>query len=369
MSRVKHGVTVKCANSKCRTEFRYYKHKCFFDEHEYQNIPASIIMHPLDKHATEALRKVPGFDYALKKMMTFGYEKYLRVMAMADDVKVTPNTCGYIYDMVSQASKCLGIPVPDVFINQNPIPNAWTFGSEYPIITIRSGLIELLDDDELYAVIAHEVTHIKCEHVLYHMLANFIINLSEVLGAIANIIVPLRIAILEWARKSELSADRGALVVTNNKKAVIKMLMKIAGGSGQVADLINEKEFVAQAKQFEKMTSGFSLNKVYRIASNVLRDHPFPVLRASEINKWADGDEYRSIYEKKFSINENDYDDSSEKCPHCGAKVDNTSVYCRACGQTVVRFDAHSFVGAANSSSSVTNVAKGILGRFFHGGG
>ena len=104
---------------------------------------------------------------------------------------------------------------------------ASTFGIEYPMILIQSGLIDLLTDDELYAVIAHEITHIKCHHVLYHMLADFLVNASSLLGLVGGFIIPLNLALLEWSRKAELSADRGALIVTNNKDASIKLLMKL----------------------------------------------------------------------------------------------------------------------------------------------
>jgi len=255
ISKYKKNSQIKCPQPKCNSKF-LYKINCIFDSHQYSDISPDAFTHPLDRKAISALRKIPGFDFALKKMMAYGYEKILRVNSMADDVKVTPKTCGYIYEMVEHAAKCIGISQPDVFINQDPYPNAFTFGIEYPIISIQSGLIELLSEDELFAVIAHEVTHIKCHHVLYKMLANFLVDASSLLGLAGGLIIPLNIALLEWSRKAELSADRGALIVTNNKDASIKLLMKLAGGSAQLSEMIDEAEFVSQAEQFEKMTKG-----------------------------------------------------------------------------------------------------------------
>ena len=333
ISKFQNNTTLKCPQKECGSKF-LYKKNCIFDSQNYPDISPDAIMHQLDKQAISALRKIPGFDFALRKMMEYGYEKIIRINAMADDVKISPKTCSYIHDMVLQASKCLGVSVPDVYINQNPIPNASTMGIEYPIITIQSGLIELLTEDELYAVISHEMTHIKCHHVLYHMLADFLINASSALGLVGSFIIPLNLALLEWSRKAELSADRGALIITNNKDATIKLLMKLAGGSAQLATMIDENEFVTQAEQFEKMTEGIGLNKVYKIASNITRSHPFPVLRAYEINKWANGEEYKAIFSRDYKRRTvEDKKNEITKCPHCGEKLELNTSICKSCGQ------------------------------------
>ena len=188
----------------------------------------------------------------------------------------------------------------------------------------------------MYTVIAHEMTHIKCHHVLYHMLADFLVNASSFISLVGGFIIPLNLALLEWSRKAELSADRGALIVTNNKDASVKLQMKLAGGSAQLSEMIDEAEFVSQAEQFEKITKGIGLNKFYRIASNITGTHPFPVLRAYEINKWADSEEYKSIYNGdnvKRAEETSTETHEIKKCPHCGEKINTALMYCDNCGQ------------------------------------
>jgi Zn-dependent protease with chaperone function len=369
ISKFKNNTKIKCKQPGCDYIF-VYRINCKFDSHSYKDISPDAFTHPLDRNAIAALRKIPGFDFALRKMMEYGYEKVLRVNAMADDVKVSSKTCNYVHEMAVQASNCLGVSTPDVFINQNPHPNASTFGVEYPLITIQSGLIELLTEDELYAVIAHEMSHIKCHHVLYHMLADFLVNASSVLGLAGGFIIPLNLALLEWSRKAELSADRGALVVTNNKKAYIKLLMKLAGGSEYIAEMIDENEFVEQAEQFEKITKKIGLNKFYRIASNITRTHPFPVLRANEINNWADGDEYKAIYNgeylKRSQTSTNNKD--SNNCPHCGNNIEDNNEYCEACGQNQKRlanqYDRSGYQSLVGSIKSGVNGVINICSSF-----
>ncbi len=178
-SKYKKGTRLKCPE--CGTAITVSL-KLVFGKHSYRDIHPDAFTHPLDRKAIAALRMVPGLDFAIRKMMENSFEKITRVDAMAKHVKVTPRTCGYIHDMAEQAANNLGIAVPDVYISQDPVPNAWTIGTEFPLISIQSGLIELTNEDELYAVIAHEMGHIKCHHVLYHMLGSFLRDAASVLG-------------------------------------------------------------------------------------------------------------------------------------------------------------------------------------------
>ncbi len=149
----------------------------------------------------------------------------------------------------------------------------------------------------------------------------------------------MNLALLEWSRKSELSADRAALLVTGNKDSIIKLLMKLAGGSWHISEMIDQHEFVMQAKQFEELTKGLSLNKFYRMAGNVFQDHPYAVLRAHEIHEWASSEEYARIFGGNYTKKpENGSDIPGEKkCPQCGAILDDKAIYCETCGQAAER--------------------------------
>ncbi len=365
-SKYKKGVRLKCPE--CGTAI-FVSLKLVFGKHSYRHIHPDAFTHPLDRMAIAALRKVPGLDLAIRKMMEYSYEKICRVEAMAKHVKVTPKTCGYIHDMAEQAANNLGIAVPDVYISQDPVPNAWTIGTEFPLISIQSGLIELTNEDELYAVIAHEMGHIKCHHVLYHMLASFLRNVASVFGAAGYVIAPLNLALLEWYRKSELSADRAALLVTRNEDAVIKLLMKLAGGSWHISEMIDHHEFVMQARQFEELTKGLSLNKFYRMAGNVLQDHPYAVLRAHEIHEWASSKEYDSVrsgnYVKKSERGPEI--PTERKCPQCGAILDEKATYCETCGQAAERLlDQYKGEGLEDLKAMANqgfNYLKGLFDR------
>ena len=78
-------------------------------------------------------------------------------------------------------------------MQQNPVVNAFTGGVERPIIVLYSQLIERLNDEEVLAVVAHEVGHIHAEHVLYMTAA----RLLEFLAKSAVLASPLTFIVKE----------------------------------------------------------------------------------------------------------------------------------------------------------------------------
>lgn len=153
------------------------------------------------------------------------------------------------------------------------------------------------------------------------------------------IFTPLILALFEWARKAELSADRAALLVTDNREANIRLLMKLAGGSRYVSSMIEEDEFVNQARQFEELTKGDGLNRFYRFAANLRRTHPFAVLRAYELNTWAQSQDYETIragdYQRRIRRVIPDAEGHDRSCPQCHRPLLADMPYCEKCGHPV----------------------------------
>ncbi len=287
----------KCG--RCRLPLSNAPHKKFADlsKHEY--------VHPADSKALAALRAIPGIDTALKKLLQVTGESAIRVMFMASAVKVTPNQCPDLHAKLQIACTTLGVDMPDFFIQQNPIVNAFTGGVEKPIIVMHSGLLERLTDEEVLAVIAHEVGHIHAEHVLYLTAARLIEALANV--SLARIIPGAEIikflisagissALLAWARRAELSCDRAALLVTQDPHVIGKTMMKLAGGT--FSSKIDYDLFLEQARDFEKNYDENKLDKFWADILNAGRSHPFPIWRVSEILKWVESGQYADLMKK-----------------------------------------------------------------------
>lgn len=284
---------------KCKMPLSNEPHKKFTD------LQKNDYVHPLDKKALAALKAIPGVDSILKKLLAWTGESAIRVSFMASAVKVTPTQCPDLYTKLEIACNTLGVEMPDMFVQQNPMVNAFTGGVEKPIIVLHSALIERLNDEETLAVIAHEVGHIHAEHVLYltaarlmELLAN--ISVARLLpGAeIIKLIVSLGIssALLSWARRAELSCDRAALLVVQDPHVIGRTMMKLAGGT--FASKIDYELFLEQGREFKKNYDEKALDRFWADTMNAGLSHPFPIWRVAEILEWVESEEYTGIMKR-----------------------------------------------------------------------
>ena len=286
----------KCG--RCRLPLSNAAHKKFADlsKHDY--------VHPLDSKALAALRAIPGIDTALKKLLAVTGESAIRVLFTASAVKITPKQCPDLHAKLQIACTTLGVDMPDFFIQQNPIVNAFTGGVEKPIIVLHTSLIERLNDEETLAVIAHEVGHIHAEHVLYLTAAQLLLALAHiplaslpVAGIVKDILsATMRGALLAWMRRAELSCDRAALLVTQDPHVVGRTMMKLCGGT--MASKIDYDLFLEQAREFEKNYDEKFLDKFWADILTSGLSHPFPVWRVSEILKWVEDGQYADLMKK-----------------------------------------------------------------------
>jgi Zn-dependent protease with chaperone function len=285
---------------RCKLPLSDEPHKKFADlgKHEY--------IHPADSKALAALRAVPGIDSGLKKLLAVTGESAIRVMFMASAVKVTPKQCPDIHAKLQIACTTLGVDMPDMYIQQNPIVNAFTGGVEKPIIVLHSALLERLNEEETLAVIAHEVGHIHAEHVLYLTAARLIellINGGAAIllpgSEIIKLVISLGIssALLAWARRAELSCDRAALLVTQDPHVIGRTMMKLAGGT--MASKVDYDLFLEQGRQFQKDCEEKALDKFWAQVVNAGRSHPFPIWRVGEILEWVESGQYQDLMNKE----------------------------------------------------------------------
>jgi Zn-dependent protease with chaperone function len=187
--------------------------------------------------------------------------------------------------------------VPEVYVSQTPVVNAGAVGMSEPFIVLNSSMLEVLDHDEVEAVLAHEVGHILSGHVLYRTLLLLIMRLALFRYPIAGLaLLPILWALLEWYRKSELSCDRAALLGVQNEEVVMSSLMKLAGGTrGETLDL---EEFIAQSEEYRE--GGDLLDSVYKVLNAIGATHPFSVVRVAELRDWIDSGAYEQIMRGEY---------------------------------------------------------------------
>lgn len=266
--------------------------------------------HPADRSALVALRKLSGFDDVLKKLAGLVSERSVRLMFLATAVKTSERQFPHIHDMVRDAAYILDLEkVPELYVTQDPKPNAMCIGMDTPIIVLTTGLVEMLDEEELRAVVGHEVGHAMSGHAVYRTMLLILTNIATriawlPLGNIA--IMAIITALKEWFRKSELSCDRAGLLAGQDVNASMRGLMKLAGGH-HLAEM-NVDAFLEQAEEYER--AGDLRDGVIKLLQVLPQTHPFAVVRAARLKKWAESDEYRSILAGAYPRRSDDRDAS-----------------------------------------------------------
>ena len=247
------------------------------------------------------LEKIPVIDRVIRGISRHLIEKVYLVEATGQMLRITPKQIPRIYDLFREAAEILDIrPLPRIYLDTSYTVNASAFGIDEYTITLNSGLVDLMTEDELLAIIAHEMTHIKCEHVLYRTLAIVLERFStQVLTGFLGVgriaVMPLRMALLAWFRKAELSADRGALLVTQDPIVVASALAKLAGATRSMMEELDMDEVYRQGEEYEQDFDEEFTTTVIKYWRELQMTHPVPIYRAKLIIDWAESEEYLDI--------------------------------------------------------------------------
>jgi Zn-dependent protease with chaperone function len=251
--------------------------------------------HPADRAATAALQKVPYLDQVVRKLVALGYERALRAASLGSAVRLGQGQLPGIWVLHRQVFNSLDIErVPDLYLTQFPLANAYTIGTDKPIVLLNSELIRILDDDGRRVVLAHEAAHVHSDHVLYRtaLLILLQIGTSVRLPLLAGLpLLAIQYALLEWSRAAELSCDRAAALVTRDPTAVCRALMTIA--AGEAAEDLNLDAFIAQGMDYSE--GGGGLERLTKLFQDLRLTHPMPVRRVRLLLDWVHEGEYDRI--------------------------------------------------------------------------
>jgi heat shock protein HtpX len=160
-----------------------------------------------------------------------------------------------LHQTVEKLCREADLPIPKIAIMQSPVPNAFATGRspKHAVVACTDSIMRLLNKEELEAVLAHELSHVKNRDILTMTMASFIAMIasmimqsfffSAILGGrnregggtiiiwIVSIIVYAvsTLLILALSRYREFAADRGSALITKNPKALMSALSKISG--------------------------------------------------------------------------------------------------------------------------------------------
>ncbi len=189
------------------------------------------------------------------------------VLSMARAREVDERTAPEFYGLVRELAARAGLPMPRVFIADNPQPNAFATGRnpEHAAVCATSGLLSMLSRDEIAGVMAHELGHVRNRDTLtmtitatiagaVSMLANFGLffggfgnnrnNPFGIVGVlIAAIVAPIAALLVQMAisRTREYSADRAGAEISGNPAALASALARISNAARRIPNVAAER--------------------------------------------------------------------------------------------------------------------------------
>ena len=216
------------------------------------------------------------------------------VLSMYGAREVDERAAPELYGMVRQLAAAADIPMPRVFIMDNPQPNAFATGRnpEHGAVAVTTGLLERLNRDELAGVIAHELGHIKHRDTLtmtitatlagaISMLANFGFYFgggnrnSEGIGPIGGlllvILAPLAAALVQFgiSRGREYEADRIGAEISSKPLSLASALRKISSAAEHIVNPPAERNPASAHLFIVNPLSGARMDNLFSTHPNV----------------------------------------------------------------------------------------------------
>ncbi|SFS12023.1 M48 family metalloprotease [Sphingomonas jatrophae] len=174
------------------------------------------------------------------------------VLSMHDAREVDARRCPELGGLVRALARRAGIPMPRLYIIDDPHPNAFATGRDpdHAAVAVTTGLLGLLDRDEIAGVLAHELGHIRNRDTLVMTMAATVAGAISMLASfglagrvrgnpllliVGVVAAPFAAAMVQMAisRTREYGADRAGAEICGKPQALASALAKLARGAAE----------------------------------------------------------------------------------------------------------------------------------------
>ena len=168
-----------------------------------------------------------------------------------------------LHQIVSRLCANADLPMPKIAVVKTSMPNAFATGrnQKNAVVAVTTGIMARLDNNELEAVLAHELTHVKNRDMTVMTIATFLSSMAQILvqwlpyfgggsrdrDSGSNFVVLFLVSLVVWivsfilirtlSRYREFAADRGAAIMTGQPSHLVSALKKISGFKVPTEDL------------------------------------------------------------------------------------------------------------------------------------
>ena len=201
---------------------------------------------------------------------------------------VTESEEPQLHQIVSRLCANADLPMPKIAVVKTSMPNAFATGrnQKNAVVAVTTGIMARLDNNELEAVLAHELTHVKNRDMMVMTVATFLSSMAQILvqwlpffgggsrdrDSGSNFIVLFLVSLVVWivsfilirtlSRYREFAADRGSAIMTGQPSQLISALKKISGFRVPTEDL-RKVEGAVSALFITPAVSGSSFMRLF----------------------------------------------------------------------------------------------------------
>jgi heat shock protein HtpX len=215
------------------------------------------------------------------------------VLSMYGAREVDARSAPELYALVQQLASAADLPMPKVYVMENPQPNAFATGRnpEHAAVAVTTGLLNTVSQEELAGVIAHELGHVKNRDTLLmtltatiagavSMLANFGLYFGRgnnngnmgIVGTLMLVILgPLAAGLVQMAisRTREYEADRAGAEISRRPLSLASALQKIAGAAKHIPNMPAERNPASAHLFIVNPLSGARMDNLFSTHPNV----------------------------------------------------------------------------------------------------
>lgn len=271
-------------------------------------------MHPYDQAARARMEAIPLLPQLSSWISGTISERMSLQEHLSSGLRVTPRQYPRLYRRFVGLASVLDVPrLPQLFVVSGSSPNAFAMGEVDYSVVVTGAALDVLTDREVDFLLAHELGHIKCDHMKWKTVAYSLAALGAggltlliqnsgggLAGSLISVggtaaILAAAIAIIEWERKAEFSADRAGLLGCQDLEAAQSMLAKLTVGTLNYGEPIDRSEVLLQADALEEAIQESFIARMIHYGRMLSQTHPYLPLRVRDIGLWHSVGEFDRI--------------------------------------------------------------------------
>jgi Zn-dependent protease with chaperone function len=269
-------------------------------------LPSEAYQHGLDRRSLAALQALPGVPQMIRWMYERVGDRAAQLAFMSDSIRCSEEQFPELLTIVDRARRRLGLrEMPEVYLGESPHMNAMTTGVAKATIVVHSALLDQMNDDEVLAVIGHELGHLHADHPLYHSVARAVVSGGVAVSSGVRLLsLPIQRLLLRWLRHAELTADRAALLTSRSLRACIGVMLTFAGGNRPGTarrTRMRLAPFIRQCRELARAQVGMSPDGIIGGYLTADRTHPHVATRVNHLIQWVEHGSYLSILAGEYT--------------------------------------------------------------------